>query len=193
MKHDKSCRLGECWPQANGSDTPQESPPPSREDYALHNEPKPKWIAAIDEAIDRFQSGQGSPLTPHGEAIAAGDGTLHGAIDYWQERALKAEADAFQMAAGQCCVRHGLTDDGNGHQYCDIEKQRDDWKMRATNIQGEANVLVDIIRDAYEVIKTIEGESTDEEESLLQLRRSMALAFSTYNPIAKTTVESGAQ
>ena len=25
-------------------------------------------------------------------AIAAGDGTLHGAIDYWQERALKAEA-----------------------------------------------------------------------------------------------------
>lgn len=26
------------------------------------------------------------------EAVAAGDGTLHGAIDYWQERALKAEA-----------------------------------------------------------------------------------------------------
>jgi hypothetical protein len=26
------------------------------------------------------------------DAIAAGDGTLHGAIDYWQERALKAEA-----------------------------------------------------------------------------------------------------
>jgi hypothetical protein len=26
------------------------------------------------------------------EAIAAGDGTLHGAIDYWQQRALAAEA-----------------------------------------------------------------------------------------------------
>lgn len=25
------------------------------------------------------------------DALAAGDGTLHGAIDYWQERALKAE------------------------------------------------------------------------------------------------------
>ena len=32
------------------------------------------------------------PTTAMGEAIAAGDGTLHGAIDYWQERALKAEA-----------------------------------------------------------------------------------------------------
>ena len=30
------------------------------------------------------------------EAIAAGDGTLHGAIDYWQERALKAEARLAQ-------------------------------------------------------------------------------------------------
>ena len=154
-------------------------------------------------------AGDDTPQTPFGEAIVAGDGTLHGAINYWHERALRAEsdllkeplwrnralraeADAFQMAAGQCCVRYGLTDDGNGHQYCDIEKQRDNWKMRATNIQGEANVLVAILRDAYEVIKTIEGESTEEEESLLQLRRSMALAFSTYNPIAKTTVESGA-
>jgi len=27
------------------------------------------------------------------EALAAGDGTLHGAIDHWQERALKAEAE----------------------------------------------------------------------------------------------------
>ena len=30
------------------------------------------------------------------EAIAAGDGTLHGAIDYWQERAFKAEARLAQ-------------------------------------------------------------------------------------------------
>ena len=30
------------------------------------------------------------------EAIAAGDGTLHGALDYWQERALKAEARLAQ-------------------------------------------------------------------------------------------------
>lgn len=42
------------------------------------------------------------------DAIAAGDGTLHGAIDYWQARALKAEAAqpvqaqaARQPAGGQ--------------------------------------------------------------------------------------------
>jgi hypothetical protein len=32
-------------------------------------------------------------MTTLDDAIAAGDGTLHGAIDYWQERALKAEAE----------------------------------------------------------------------------------------------------
>lgn len=33
------------------------------------------------------------------DVIAAGDGTLHGAIDYWQERALKAEAELAKPAA----------------------------------------------------------------------------------------------
>ena len=42
------------------------------------------WQAAFDAA----QAKQ----TELDAAIAAGDGTLHGAIDYWQERALKAEA-----------------------------------------------------------------------------------------------------
>jgi hypothetical protein len=32
-------------------------------------------------------------MTTLDDAIAAGDGTLHGAIDHWQERALKAEAE----------------------------------------------------------------------------------------------------
>ena len=33
------------------------------------------------------------------EALAAGDGTLHGAIDHWQERALKAEAERDEARA----------------------------------------------------------------------------------------------
>lgn len=68
---------------------------------------------------------QATPLTPHGEAIAAGDGTLHGAIDYWQQQ-------AFTMAAGQCCVKSGgLMADDHGHQFCDMERQRDEWKRKA--------------------------------------------------------------
>ena len=31
------------------------------------------------------------------DAIAAGNGTLHGAIDYWQERALNAERQAAEL------------------------------------------------------------------------------------------------
>lgn len=30
-------------------------------------------------------------------AIAAGDGTLHGAIDYWQDRTLKAESENARL------------------------------------------------------------------------------------------------
>lgn len=48
--------------------------------------------ACLSEAM------QATPLTPHGQAIAAGDGTLHGAIDHWQERALKAEADLLRKS-----------------------------------------------------------------------------------------------
>lgn len=38
------------------------------------------------------------------DAIAAGDGTLHGAIDYWQERALAAEQAAQAEPAGMRLV-----------------------------------------------------------------------------------------
>lgn len=129
-------------------------------------------------------AGDDTPLTPFGEAVAAGDGTLHGAITYWQDRALKAEADAFQMAAGQCCVKSGgLMADDHGKQYCDMERQRDELKAVAdlteevierqdkdiATLKGEAAVLADILRDAYEVIKTIEGENSDEQERLRDL------------------------
>ena len=82
---------------------------------------KADFVKAIEDAL----GDDGSPLTPHGDAIAAGDGTLHGAIDYWQQQ-------AFTMAAGQCCVKSGgLMADDHGHQFCDMERQRDEWKRKA--------------------------------------------------------------
>lgn len=75
---------------------------------------------------------QATPLTPHGEAIAAGDGTLHGAIDYWQQQ-------AFTMAAGQCIITNGgLMADDHGHQYCDMQRQRDEWKRKAEEAARDA-------------------------------------------------------
>ena len=107
--------------------------------------------ACLSEAM------QATPLTPHGAAIAAGDGTLHGAIDYWQTRALKAEADAFTLAAGQCCVKSGgLMADEHGHQYCDMERQRDELKRGKVLADGMANMIRGFI------LKTVERESLAE-------------------------------
>lgn len=107
------------------------------------------------QAIENLLGDDGTPLTPHGQAIAAGDGTLHGAIDHWQERALKAEADAFEMAAGQCCVKEGgLMDDGYGHQYCDMEQQRDELKERADRAEAENEKYL----QALSLASTIAGE-----------------------------------
>lgn len=49
---------------------------------------------AIEVGLEYFAEQAASPTVDQtmDEAVAAGDGTLHGAIDYWQERALKAEA-----------------------------------------------------------------------------------------------------
>lgn len=98
-------------------------------------------IASLKRQIGRLETqlanelllvNDGSPLTPHGEAIAAGDGTLHGAIDYWQQQ-------AFTLAAGQCCVESGgLMADDHGHQYCDMERQRDELRERAQRAEADA-------------------------------------------------------
>ena len=50
-------------------------------------------------------------------------------IEEWKRKAEAAERDAFTMAAGQCIVKSGgLMADDHGHQYCDMERQRDEWK-----------------------------------------------------------------
>lgn len=56
--------------------------------YAETHDPSPegvaKWAAIYADALL-------SALEINHAAIAAADGTLHGAIDYWQDRAIKAE------------------------------------------------------------------------------------------------------
>ena len=55
-------------------------------------------------------------------------------------------------------------------------------------LQG-CNLLADVLRDAYEVIKTIEGENSDEVERLWDLRMIIEAALSGYQKdrIAKST------
>ena len=94
---------------------------------------------------------QATPLTPHGQAIAAGDGTLHGAIDYWQEQ-------AFKMAAGQCCVKSGgLMADDHGNTYCDMER-------RVAELRGRMRVMTNA--DALESLAARNAEQAKEIERL---------------------------
>ena len=104
---------------------------------------KADFVKAIEDAL----GDDGSPLTPHSEAIAA-----HAAIDYWQQQ-------AFTMAAGQCCVKSGgLMADDHGHQFCDMERQRDEWKRKAEEAIAIAGLLFDAWEDGMPCYET-DGES----------------------------------
>ena len=48
-------------------------------------------------------------------------------------------------------------------------------------LKGECLLLADVLRDAYEVVKTIEGEDSDECDKLSDLRMSMEYALAMYD------------
>lgn len=60
---------------------------------------------------------------------------------------------------------------------------------RIEQLRQECNLLADVLRDAYEVIKTVEGENSDEDERLHDLRMIIEAALSGYQKdrIAKST------
>ena len=65
----------------------------------------------------------------------------------------------------------------------------------AEHLRQECNLLADVLRDAYEVIKTVEGENIDEDERLLDLRMTIAATLSGYDKerIAKATRHEAAE
>lgn len=52
---------------------------------------------------------------------------------------------------------------------------------RVEQLRQECNLLADVLRDAYEVIKTVEGENCDEDERLWDLRMVIEAALSGYD------------
>lgn len=67
-----------------------------------------EMLRLMDKAITALRDRLAQNLEMD-EAIAAGDGTLHGAIDYWQERALKAEARLAQKDEPSAERLHEMT------------------------------------------------------------------------------------
>lgn len=71
-------------------------------------------------------------------------------------------SDNFKLAAGQCIVDGGLLGDDYGHQYCAVQRERDDASMVATRFEEE-NVRLLRERDALkELLRDVRRRSFDE-------------------------------
>lgn len=100
-----------------------------------------------------------------------------------QERLAQAEADAFSMSAGQCIVTNGgLMGDYHGHLYCDMQRQRDEMR-------GKIRVMADIMNTALDVMKTVEGDGSDEDEDLMHIRAKMASAIASVIRADKSAID----
>lgn len=53
--------------------------------------------------------------------------------------------------------------------------------QREAMMKGECLLLADVLRDAFEVVKTVEGEDTDESDGLTSLCLSIAHALALYD------------
>ena len=79
---------------------------------------------------------------------------------------------------GQCGAPTNLTAEDIDELAQEVIERQDEV---IANLKGESNVLASILRDAFEVIKTIEPENSDEEERLWQLRYMIEMAISPYS------------
>jgi hypothetical protein len=77
---------------------------------------------------------------------------------------------------GSYAVDHG------GHsKHIPVKAVCEEAAKEIENLKGECLLLADVLRDAFEVIKTIEGEDTDESDKLTELRLAIAYALALYD------------
>ena len=91
--------------------------------------------------------------------------------------AVRAVCEEAAQVIGQ--LRHigrGLSVLSN-EQATEIDRLR----KREIELYGECLLLADILRDAFEVVKTIEGEDSDECDKLQGLRMSIEYALAAYD------------
>ena len=108
-------------------------------------------------AQDAASTAPAAPTEPTmADAIAAGDGTLHGAIDYWQERALKAEQASAQPAQAEITdaeprffLDHGMIHDRKTGRHVHAD---DDMEKGAT-----ANLL-SVLQELEAAIRASKGD-----------------------------------
>lgn len=191
------CRLDNGWPECSGTDTPQPK--------ELIPSTVPTKLRAVDldrcdvgiriliedaaEEIERleyecFQLAAGQCCVKSGGLMADDNGNLYCDM----ERKLgelfpgnkKHGLGDFvnREVCGQCGARLGLPPGEIDDLAEEVIKRQE---IDVVHLKGENNVLASILRDAFEVIKTIEPENTDEEERLWQLRYMIEMAISPYS------------
>ena len=72
-------------------------------------------------------------------------------------------------------------DHGSHSKHIAVRAICEEAAAEIENLKGECILLADVLRDAFEVIKTIEGEDTDESDGLTGLCLSIAHALALYD------------
>ena len=72
-------------------------------------------------------------------------------------------------------------DNGSHSKHFAVRPVCEEAAAEIENLKGECLLLADVLRDAFEVIKTIEGEDTDESDKLTELCLSIAHALALYD------------
>jgi len=66
-------------------------------------------------------------------------------------------------------------------KYQSLQRTYEQARDEAKHLYGECLMLADVLRDAFEVVKTIEGEDPDECDKLQDLRISIEYALAAYD------------
>lgn len=66
-------------------------------------------------------------------------------------------------------------------KYQSLQRTYEQARDEAKHLYGECLMLADVLRDAFEVVKTIEGEDSDECDKLQGLRMSIEYALAAYD------------
>ena len=66
-------------------------------------------------------------------------------------------------------------------KYQSLQRTYEQARGEAKHLYGECLMLADVLRDAFEVVKTIEGEDSDECDKLQDLRISIEYALAAYD------------
>lgn len=87
---------------------------------------------------------------------------------------------ADQEVKPDCYCLGGTEAHYSEKKYLSLRRTYDEAVKECGHLRGECLLLADILRDAFEVVKTVEGEDSDECNKLSDLRMNIEYALAAY-------------